>query len=125
MDTGDIDRPLDRTQALRARPVRVPVVRREEQPDGRLCLTVRTRAPRWFRWLGAREGELERTYRLDGLGREVYEACDGMLEVEAIIGRFAAAHRISRAEAEISVTCFLRTLTAKGLIVMQVEPDSN
>lgn len=113
----------DRRTALTARPEAVRVARREMQVDGRLLITVERASPGWLRLLGGRE-RVEHTMRLDALGIEVYEACDGKRPVADIVRDFARRHRISEAEAEISVTAFLKTLVAKGLIVMALDRKS-
>jgi len=111
---------LDREQVLAARPEALPVVRREEGPNGGANVTVRLAPRRWMGWLhGSRM--VERTFNLDGFGREVYEACDGKTDVRTVIRRFAERHRLSVAEAELSVTTFLKTLMSKGLVAMAVK----
>ena len=111
---------LPRAASLAARPKQQPLAARAELPDGGVSLTIQFPRPSWQKRLGGSE-QLERAFQLDYLGREVYEACDGASDVQTIISRFAAAHKISQAEAEISVTTFLRTLISRGLIVMVVD----
>lgn len=108
-----------RHAALEAVPHRAPYVRREEK-DGKLYVTVRFERPRWQRALGA-QSECERTFGLDPYGRRVYECCDGRTPVSRIINQFAGQSRISRPEAELAVTRFMRTLLSKGLVVMEME----
>jgi len=76
--------------------------------------------PRWQRLLGA-GSQTERSFGLDAYGREVFEACDGKRSVRAINRRFAKAHRIALAEAEMAVAAFLKTLLAKGLVAMEID----
>ena len=111
---------LGRKAAMTARPRQAPVVRTKHRPDDGVNVTVMIRRPRWHRWLGGSERS-ERTFGLDAYGREVFEACDGKRSVRAIVRRFAANHEISRPEAELSVTTFLKTLMAKGLVVMELD----
>jgi uncharacterized membrane protein len=106
---------------MAGRPKRLPFLRQEET-GGKLRVTVRLQRAGWLRWL-AGSGEVERTFALDALGREVYDTADGSRSVEAIVREFAARHKISVAEAESAVTAFLRTLMRKGLIAMLVEPE--
>ena len=96
----------------------MPILRREEV-DGELKVTIRYMRPGWQQWLGADE-TCEHSMILDVLGRELYEACDGKQNVKKMVERFAAAHSISVAEAELAVTTYLRTLLKKGLIVMAI-----
>ena len=114
---------IDREQALSGRPVRLPFIRREPREDGGMKVTVRFDRPGWQRRLGA-TGDIHRTFGMDPYGREVYEACNGEADVRAIVKEFARRHRISVAEAEVSVTAFLRTLVTKGLVAIRVrEPQ--
>lgn len=109
---------LDRASALSARPKRLPFLRRE-RTDGKLRVTVLVRPAGWARWLGG-SGEVERTFALDAMGQEVYEACDGTCTVEQIARQFAGRHKVSIAEAESAVGMFLKTLMAKSLVAMVV-----
>jgi len=111
---------LSRERAMSARPDKAPVVRREELEGGRARVTVRLVKPRWMRLLSSGE-TFERTFGLDALGREVYDACDGRSKVQSIIRWFAREHKVSLPEAELSVTTFLRTMLVKGLVVMEVD----
>lgn len=114
---------LPRRSALGGRPIQLPIIRREDLDDGRIRLTVAVPAPNWIRWLGG-PSNVDRTFRLDSLGREVYEGCDGKTNVKTLIREFAANHRISLAEAEISVTTFLKTLIARNLIAIEIDRKS-
>lgn len=114
------DSGLTRAAALEARPHATPRAQREGQNDGSMKVVVRLRSSKWQKWFGA-PPEYERTYLLDALGREVYQACDGERPVREIVEGFAAEHRVSVAEAEKAVTIYLKTLIAKGLVVMEVD----
>jgi hypothetical protein len=111
---------LPRRSVLGGRPVPLPAIRREDLNDGRVGITVAVPSPGWIRWLGG-PASFERTYRLDSLGREVYEACDGQNDVKTMIRRFAEKHQVSQAEAEVAVTTFLKTLMTKGLVAMEMD----
>lgn len=112
---------VSREAALRACPLQTPVLRAEEAANGELRLTAQCCRPRWQVLLGAK-ALCEHTFELDALGREVYAACDGRTPVSEIIRGFAARHRVSAAEAEISVTQYLRTLMLRGLLAMRISP---
>ena len=120
--TGQPARAIDREAALSARPAQTPAERVEDRRDGGCLVTIRCLRPRWQRWLGGGP-TAARTFGLDAVGREVYEACDGRRSVREIVADFAAAHSVSPAEAELSVTAFLRTLVAKGVAVIAVCAD--
>ena len=112
-------RGIDRDSAMTARPARLKAISVAERDNGGLLVTVRQARPTWQRWLGGSE-EFERSYGLDLLGREVYDACDGRTTVRAMVGRFARTHGLGRAEAEMAVTTFLKTMVARGLVAMEV-----
>ena len=102
-----------------ARPVQTPVVKSAPRADGGLSITLLVSRPRWQRFLGG-GGQVRRTFGMDALGREVYESCDGKRMVSKIIRDFATSHMLSMAQAEYSVTAFLKTLMTKGAVVMAV-----
>jgi hypothetical protein len=106
---------------MAGRPKRLPFLRQEEI-GGKLRVTVRLQRAGWLRWL-AGSGEVERTFALDALGREVYDAADGSRTAQVIVREFATRHKVSVAEAELAVTTFLRTLMRKGLVAMLVERE--
>jgi hypothetical protein len=114
---------IPRQVALSARPLQTDGVARQELPDGGIGLTTRVKRSTWMRVLGAREN-FERTFQLDYLGRDVYDACNGSHDVQTIVRNFALKHKISLPEAEIAVTTFLKTLMGRGLIAMALdEPE--
>jgi len=103
-----------RKQALEAKPVAFPPVRKEMKGE-KLYVTLEFVRPRWQRVLGA-DKLCERSFGLDAYGREVYAACDGKTPVKTIIRRFAKKNHIDPAEAERNLTMFMKTLIGKGLI---------
>jgi hypothetical protein len=111
---------IPRDMALTARPIRTEGVTRQEMPDGGIGLTTRIRRGTWMRVFGASE-TFERTFQLDYLGRDVYDACNGNDDVQTIVRNFAAKHKISLPEAELAVTTFLKTLMGRGLIAMAMD----
>ncbi len=108
---------ISRPAALSARPRRLPVIRREELEDNGLKVTVELTRPRWQQFLGT-PADFNRSFVLDSFGREVYEACNGNKDVAAIVRDFSKAHNVSIAEAELSVSTFLKTLMSRGLVAM-------
>ena len=109
---------LDRDTAMNGIPVKLPLKKSEEK-DNKLYVTVEFRRPRWQQILGADE-ICERSFGLDTYGRQVYEACDGKNNVQKIVNRFAQKNKISVAEAEVSVSTFLKTLMTRGIIGMEL-----
>ena len=59
-----------------------------------------------------------RKVELDRLGASVLEMCDGRRTIEKIVEEFAAGHKLTFREAQLSVTQFLRQLTQRGLVVI-------
>jgi len=115
---------ISRAAALSARPKRLPVINREELENDGLKLTVEYTRPRWQQFLGA-PAEVNRSYVLDNFGREVYEACNGNRNVAAIVRDFSKKHNVSIAEAELSVSTFLKTLMSRGLVAMLMGKGKN
>jgi hypothetical protein len=111
---------IPRDMALTARPTRTEGVVRKELPDGGIGLTTCVERGTWMRAFGASE-TFERTFQLDYLGRDVYDACNGTDDVQTIIRNFALKHKVSLPEAELAVTTFLKTLTARSLIAMAMD----
>lgn len=109
---------LDRETALNGFPRKMPA-REVAEKDGKLHVTIEFVRPRWQQILGAAR-RCERTFALDPYGREVYEACDGRTNVNQVVKRFARNHRISFAEAEVSVATFLKTLMTRGMIGIEL-----
>lgn len=112
-----------RDAAMNGRPRQMPYVSREEK-DGKLYVTVSLERPRWQRVLGA-DHLCDRTFGLDNYGRLVYESCTGKKSVKQIIAGFAEKTHVSRPEAEVAVTQFMRTLMSKGLVMMEMEKLSS
>ena len=110
---------LTRNQSLGGRPFRAAGLSVEPLPGGGLRVAVAVERRGLERWI-AGSGVTKRRIELDSLGGEVFAACDGTATVAAIVARFAAAHRLSRPEAEMSVTRFLKMLMGRGLIAIDV-----
>lgn len=115
--------PIDRRAALSGRPRQGKVVSVKDRPDGGALVTVLLRTSRWLRVLTGKDIR-EQSFGLDPCGLELFEACDGKRSVQAIVRRFAKGHKMSRAEAELSVTTFLKALLAKGMVVMEMDVPS-
>ncbi len=113
---------FERKDAMKAIPVKAPVVKTERKED-KVYVTVEVERPGWQQILGAAR-TCKRTFGLDTYGQEVYESCNGKNTVEKNVRRFAEHHHLSIAEAEVSVTTFLKTLMKKGLVGMAVKETS-
>ncbi|MEI6808446.1 MAG: PqqD family protein [bacterium] len=113
---------IDRETAISSCPIRRPAVKMEEK-NGKRYVTVEFERPRWQQILGS-DRLCRRTFGLDGYGQEVYDGCDSNTSVRTIVERFAVAHHLSVAEAEISVSAFLKTLISKGIVGMPISKDA-
>ncbi len=111
---------LTRSESLSAKPRQAPFLSRRALEDGSLEIKVEWPRARWQRLLGGSK-TIDRKFILDEFGREVYEACNGNRKISRIISEFAERHHLSLAEAEISVTTYLKTLMSKGVITMVVK----
>jgi len=60
-------------------------------------------------------------FRMDQLGFEVWQACDGSRTVEQIVEEFAERHRVDFHEARIAVMQFLKDLAGRELIALVFE----
>ncbi|NJL30464.1 MAG: PqqD family protein [Phycisphaerales bacterium] len=92
----------------------------DHRDNGSLVIYVPLRQ-RWFMqppWSWLLRVRQQAGYELDGLGREVWEACDGKRTVENIIDNFAARHHLRFHEARLSVMAFLQQLVRRGVIVL-------
>ena len=107
-------------QLLTAVPHPNESMRREENADGTLLLTIPLRRPLWLvpplSWVLPFGGS--RRVELDELGACVLNLCDGHNTVERIITQFSAEHKLSFREAQVAVTQFLKMLTQRGIVVI-------
>lgn len=91
-----------------------------EEKDGGPVLWAKIR-PRWwmkppFSWIMSyRE---QKGFRLDPLGFEVWEACDGVRNIEQIVEEFSERHQVSFHEARIVVMQFLRHMTKRDIVAV-------
>jgi hypothetical protein len=125
-------RPAQRMQAdwrrmLDAAPLRNRAAAVKTDGNGERSITVPRERPWWLRiplvgWAVA-VGE-KRTLRLDRLGSEVWDLCDGQRTVEGIVDDFAQRHRLTFHEARAAVTVYLKTLVQRGALALEM-PEEN
>lgn len=113
---------ITREEALNAVPIEIPAIAKEKKHN-KLMITLEFERPKWQQILGS-DQKCRKTFALDNLGREVYELCNGKNTVLKIIKIISKNYQISIAEAEISVTTFIKTLMSKGLIAIQIKKDT-
>jgi hypothetical protein len=59
-----------------------------------------------------------RRVELEPLGTAVLDLCDGRRTVEGVIEKFAADHKLSFREAQLSISEFLHQLITRGLVAI-------
>lgn len=108
---------LDKREALAIVPVRHPLVEWERKGD-EVILSVPMRDDRLARFIKRIMKNVpdRRQIALDAVGSDVWELCDGRRNIDAVVTSLAKSHRLTRREAEVSVTMFLQTLAKRHLI---------
>lgn len=114
---------IERKDALAIIPVRHPLVTWERK-DGEVVLTIPMRDDRFARAVKAIMAAMRvakdlpetRQVGLDEVGSFVWELCDGERTIDGIVSSLSKQYKLTRREAEASVTMFLQTLAKKNLI---------
>ena len=107
---------------LAARPVRADGAIEKSTGPGKWELTVSLKPTRWAGLLlRLPGGGIKKTFELDELGKQVWDACDGRTSVRQIILKLAKRYNLNEREAEVATVAFLHTLTRKGLVAMAIE----
>jgi hypothetical protein len=116
---------VDRQAHLAAKPVRMVEAEAIRGSDGAVSLIVPVAktsvALRFFR---APAGA-KKTFELDAMGTMVWDQIDGRTSVQQIIRRLAKQYGLSHREAEVATLAFLKTLTRKSLIGMQLKTSQS
>lgn len=113
--------PMERQRALQAVPVRSREISWEKAASGFVMIRYPIRIRPWIAAMMRRFGltpgaPVFKKLELDFLGTEVWDLMDGARSVEEIAGAFAAQNRLDPAEAEVSVTAFIRELGRRGIV---------
>jgi len=113
---------LTRAQVLKGRPLKNPSLEWEKDEEGNIVITVRRRED-WKTKLLSLLFVIpkERKVALDEVGTLVWELCDGQTTVEDIIKKLMERYKLNRREAELSLGEYLKTLTKRGLVGLQVD----
>lgn len=114
---------IERKQALAIVPVRHPLVK-WERVENEVILSVPMREDRIAKTVKAiiktlkmaRELPDCRQVGLDDVGSFVWELCDGERTIDGVVQGVSREYKLTRREAEASVTMFLQTLAKKHLI---------
>jgi len=111
---------------LLARPARNAAAQVEREASGEVALVVGRKLPRWhvppLSWVVPMKPT--RTLRLDPLGAQVWDMCDGERTVEAIVDAFAAEHGLSFHEARVAVTEYIGRLVRRGALAVALSEDA-
>lgn len=90
------------------------------QSDGGTIVQVPMNRPGWLvpplSWLLPFSDQ--RRVRLDAIGTQVLQMCDGTSTVETIIELFATKNKLSFREAQLPVTQFLQQMTERGVVAI-------
>ena len=114
---------IERGQALAMIPVRHPLVT-WERTESEVVLSIPMREDRTARAVKriiktlrmAKELPDSRKLGLDEVGSYVWELCDGERTIDGIVQGLSREYKLTRREAEASVTMFLQTLAKRNLI---------
>jgi hypothetical protein len=115
---------INRMEALNCIPEITPTVQWKQSENGEVQieypLAVKPLLQAIFkRFNQGKPQELKKKLQLDGHGSRVFASISGDKTVREIIEEFAHATSITRREAELSVTTFLRELGKRGIIILR------
>ena len=108
---------IDRKQALAVVPLRNPLIEWERKGK-EVVLSIPTRDDRFARLFKRLVRNLpdKREIGLDEVGSSVWELCNGERSIDSIVGSVSKIYKLTRREAEASVTMFLQTLAKRSFI---------
>ena len=102
-------------------PLRNPDLRNERSDDGNVSLWVPRRKSFWINVMSKLfylpPG---RPVELDALGTFVYDRCDGHTPVRKMLELLVERHHLTRREAEVALTTYLKKLVERGIVGMIV-----
>ncbi len=110
-------------ETLRAKPIRNESFRWERTSEGEISIIIHRRKV-WWIWLLSKIFFIpkKRKFRLDKIGSDVWDMCDGETTVEQMIKRISKSYKLSRREAEVSLLNYLKQLAKKGVVGFLIEP---
>ena len=108
---------IDKREALAIIPMRNPVVKWERKGD-EIVLDIPLRNDKFARLIKRIMKNMPecRQLGLDEVGSSVWELCDSVRDINGIVQTISKDYKLTRREAEASVTMFLQTLAKKNLI---------
>jgi hypothetical protein len=114
---------IDPTALRKTKPTRNGFVESEIHEDGTLVLLapLSTQGRGIMGKIAKRTGKPDmKQFELEGVGSFVWNLCDGKNTFEAISKRLQAEYKLSRLEADASLSAFLQMLSQRRLITMMV-----
>ena len=113
------ERQLTFVEQLRATPIKNEQAVARPTEANALRVSVPLVYPAWLRPVArAARFRKERSYELDGIGREVYDRIDGETSVENLVDWLASEHLLSFHEARVLIMKYLQMLMERGLVVI-------
>ena len=110
---------IDRSQFLSSYPVRNPVVVTRSMEEGTVELEVPLKKP--SKWVSLLLNPPDKkVVKLDVLGSFVWQRCDGTHTVQNIIDDIARQFKLTKAEAAVSLSEFMKDLSKRGLIAFMI-----
>lgn len=114
---------LTREQVMRSRPVRNSLLKWEVGEDGKVVITIPRRND-WVARIANIFFVIPPTRQLvldDEVGSAVWKICDGEHTISGIVDYLCRNYKLTRKEAEVSVTEFLRQLGRRRLVGFAIE----
>ncbi len=117
---------LNRREMFECRPIRHPSLDWEKNQREEVIIEIPLKKNFWARLLTKFFFLPERKkINLDRIGSEVWMLCDGKNTVRNIVKILRKRYNLSRKEAEVSTLEYLRRLTQKGIIGLELKGDKN
>ena len=117
---------IDKREALAIIPMRNPVVKWERKGD-EVILNIPLRDDKVARLIKRFMKNMpeSRQLGLDDVGSAVWELCDSVRDINGVVQTISKDYKLTRREAEASVTMFLQTLAKKNLIGLMTAGGKN
>jgi len=112
---------VSREEFLQLKPMRNPLLKWESGKKGVVIrVPVKVKKVREKKSPSGRASVREKRVTLDKLGSFVWERCDGRRGMKEIIQEFCDEYKMTREEAEASISTFLQQLAKRGFIGVAV-----
>jgi hypothetical protein len=113
---------VSKQDALAAKPIHVVSAEmRPTESGGVLEVSLASKGRGLGGWLFRMPAGSTKKFEFDPVGVFVWDQCDGKTSVQQIIRKLARRHNLNVREAEVATVQFLRTLSRKGLIGLEVK----